>query len=136
MQNLLFSFEGRTSRAPYWYVQLALVIVQGAIVAFMYDTIIRPAMYSRYAMAEAAVEMNVVWLLLIPFYLVGLAVAVKRCHDRDKSGWWLLLGLVPVIGPIVLLVELGFRRGTPGPNRYGPDPLADCVPQSPGHTAR
>ena len=123
MQNLLFSFEGRTSRAPYWYVQLAIIIVQGAIFAFMYDRIVRPAMYSSYALAEAAMEMNFMWLLLIPFYLIGLAVAVKRCHDHDKSGWWLLLGLVPVIGPIVLLVELGFRRGTTGPNRFGPDPL-------------
>lgn len=124
MQNLLFSFEGRTSRAPYWYVHLSLVIIQGAIFAIMYDKIIRPALYSRYALAEASVEMNVVWLLLIPFFLIGIAVSVKRCHDRDKSGWWLLFGLVPLIGSIVLLIELGFRRGTPGPNRFGPDPLA------------
>ena len=54
----------------------------------------------------------------------ALAVSVKRWHDRDKSGWWVLLNLLPVIGWLWALVDNGFLRGTDGPNRYGPDPLA------------
>lgn len=52
-----------------------------------------------------------------------LAVASKRWHDRDKSGWWSLIGLVPVVGALWLIVENGFLPGTAGRNRFGPDPL-------------
>jgi uncharacterized membrane protein YhaH (DUF805 family) len=52
----------------------------------------------------------------------SIAVGVKRCHDRDRSGWFLLLGLVPILN-LWLLVELGFLEGTVGPNRFGlPEP--------------
>ena len=59
-------------------------------------------------------------LALIP----SVIVYIKRFHDRDKSGWWVLIGLIPIIGPIWLLVECGFLKGTPGPNRFGP-PVTD-----------
>ncbi|TGR16409.1 DUF805 domain-containing protein, partial [Mesorhizobium sp. M8A.F.Ca.ET.197.01.1.1] len=48
----------------------------------------------------------------------------KRWHDRNKSGWWTLIGLIPIIGGIWLLIELGILEGTRGANQYGPDPLA------------
>lgn len=57
--------------------------------------------------------------LIIP----GIAVAVRRLHDQDKPGWWLLLVFVPIIGAIVLLVFM-FLEGTKGDNQYGPDPKA------------
>jgi uncharacterized membrane protein YhaH (DUF805 family) len=53
-------------------------------------------------------------------------VHIKRFHDRDKSGWWLLIALIPLIGPIWLLIELGFLKGTPGANQYGP-PVSDLA---------
>jgi uncharacterized membrane protein YhaH (DUF805 family) len=49
----------------------------------------------------------------------SIFVHIKRFHDRDKSGWWVLMGLVPVIGALWFLIELGFLAGTPGPNRFG-----------------
>jgi uncharacterized membrane protein YhaH (DUF805 family) len=49
----------------------------------------------------------------------SIAVGVKRFQDRDKPGWWVLIGLIPVIGIFWLLFELGIQPGTPGPNRYG-----------------
>lgn len=52
----------------------------------------------------------------------NLVVGIKRCHDRGRSGWFLLIGLVPLLN-IWLLVELGFLRGTIGMNRFGADPL-------------
>ncbi len=57
-------------------------------------------------------------LLLWPWF----AIAVKRYHDRDESGWWSLIGLVPLIGPIWLLIALGLRSGTDGENSFGPEP--------------
>jgi uncharacterized membrane protein YhaH (DUF805 family) len=56
---------------------------------------------------------------LIPAILVD----IKRWHDRDKSGWWMLIALVPIIGTIWFLIELGFLAGTPGSNRFGPPPM-------------
>jgi uncharacterized membrane protein YhaH (DUF805 family) len=51
----------------------------------------------------------------------ALAVSVKRWHDRDKSGWWVLINLVPLIGMVWTLIENGLLPGTPGPNPYGED---------------
>lgn len=59
------------------------------------------------------------WSLIV--FIPSLAVAIRRLHDTDRSGWWLLIGLVPLIGAIVLLVFY-LTDGTRGPNRFGPDP--------------
>ena len=75
---------------------------------------------------------NTVLIVLLGIF-TGLAVLMKRCHDRDRSGWYLLWGLIPIIGEIWLLIELGFRKGTEGRNLYGPDPLAGK--ESPGAAA-
>jgi uncharacterized membrane protein YhaH (DUF805 family) len=55
---------------------------------------------------------------------ITIAVGIKRFHARNKSGVWVLIIFVPVIGGLWYLIECGFLRGTPGPNNYGPDPLA------------
>ena len=55
--------------------------------------------------------------MLIP----TLAVIVRRLHDIDRTGWWIFINLIPLIGTIVLLV-FALTPGTPGSNRYGPDP--------------
>jgi uncharacterized membrane protein YhaH (DUF805 family) len=60
----------------------------------------------------------------------SLAVAAKRFHDRDKSGWWVLIIFIPIVGIIWYIVELGCLPGTPGPNRFGSDPLG--APALPG----
>ena len=52
-----------------------------------------------------------------------VAIGVKRLHDRNKTGWWMLIILLPVIGGLWYLIECGFLKGTTGPNTYGPDPL-------------
>jgi uncharacterized membrane protein YhaH (DUF805 family) len=54
----------------------------------------------------------------------AIALYAKRWHDRNKSGWWTLIGFVPIIGAIWIIVELGCLRGTEGANTYGADPLA------------
>ena len=52
-----------------------------------------------------------------------IALYAKRWHDRGKSGWWTLIGLIPIIGGLWILIELGFLKGTYGSNQYGPDPV-------------
>lgn len=126
MKSLLFSFQGRVNRAPYWYVHLVLGVIQTAIFGALFAIIVYPAMQTRdpLAIQSALNTMNILSLLFFPLIWISLAVMVKRCHDRDKSGWWIFISLVPVIGAIWLFIDLGFLRGTPGPNRFGPDPLA------------
>lgn len=110
--RLFFSLRGRVSRRQYWlYGVLALLGL--ALLGHALLGIARvPAQ-----LAERIVNLLLIW--------PALAVSVKRWHDRDKSGWWVLLNLLPVIGWIWVLVENGFMRGTVGVNRFGNDPLAD-----------
>ena len=54
---------------------------------------------------------------------ISIAVGIKRFHDRNKSGVWILIIFVPLIGSLWYLIECGFLKGTTGPNNYGPDPL-------------
>lgn len=67
---------------------------------------------------------------LLPFFVgalilvAGIMLHIKRCHDRDKSGWWCLLLFIPIVGFIWAVVDLGILEGTKGENQYGPDPLA------------
>ena len=63
-------------------------------------------------------------ILVFVFLWPAVVISVKRGHDRNKSGWWVFINLLPIIGPIWALIEQGFRKGTEGPNDYGDDPLA------------
>jgi uncharacterized membrane protein YhaH (DUF805 family) len=100
------NFNGRASRSEFWFWGLFAVLV--GIVTQIIDAII--GMPLTNAIASLG--------LLLP----GIAVSVRRLHDLDRTGWWLLLALT-VIGVIVLLIW-DCMKGTDGPNRYGPDPLA------------
>ena len=124
MQNLLFSFEGRINRAKFWLVHVAMWIVVGLV----FGSVVGGAALSTDPEAALRSVGTVPGLILavvnILVFWVGLAAGVKRWHDRNKSGWWVLIGLVPVIGGLWYLIERGFLRGTVGPNTYGPDPLA------------
>jgi len=105
---LLFSFQGRISRKPYWIFNL--IILFGWMVLGLFtevspeiDQISRPQL------------MFMLWILW-----PSLAVQAKRWHDRNKSAWWILINFIPLIGPLWALIENGFLPGTPGPNRFGP----------------
>jgi uncharacterized membrane protein YhaH (DUF805 family) len=100
-------FEGRAVRSEYWWFALFNVLCLAA--ATLIDTLLGDA---------TIVEILVSLGLLVP----GLAVGARRLHDIDRSAWWLLVGLVPVVGGIVLIVWFA-TRGTPGPNRFGAGPL-------------
>jgi hypothetical protein len=68
-------------------------------------------------------------------FLPGLSVSVRRLHDLDRRGWWLLIALIPLIGGIVLIVVF-CQRGEPGDNRFGPDRLKEISLRRPARRRR
>ena len=105
-------FQGRSPRSEFWwfalfYLLLSLVI--GAVSALS-DVL------------GGILNLVVTLGLLVP----SIAVSIRRLHDTDRSGWWILLGLIPLIGTIILIVFY-VQRGTDGDNRFGPDPLGNVA---------
>lgn len=114
---LLTSFDGRINRAKFWAA--IGIFIALAIIGMIIDSILG----SRIDMGNGA-QLGIVGLIIsIASIYFALAVYAKRWHDRNKSGWWTLIALVPFIGAIWLIVELGILEGTRGANQYGPDPL-------------
>lgn len=112
---LLTSFEGRINRAKFW-AGVGILVAAG-IVATLIDLMLGIQIGGDQGIGVISLIVS-----LVSIYL-ALAIYAKRWHDRDKSGWWSLIMLVPIVGPIWLLVECGILEGTKGPNRFGPDPL-------------
>ncbi|MEO7917594.1 MAG: DUF805 domain-containing protein [Dokdonella sp.] len=115
-KNLLFSFEGRVGRGPYWMFLIVMLVVFGGLSALSVMTKLNAEDPSG-ASGMVSMPMIIASLALI---WPALAVQAKRWHDVDKSAWWILIGLVPVVGGLVALVFNGFIAGTPGSNRFGP----------------
>jgi uncharacterized membrane protein YhaH (DUF805 family) len=142
--QLLFSFTGRLNRKPYWLTTLAMIAIFLVLIILAFFVAGGAAALGGSG-SGLGIGLIILLLLYIPMLWIGLALGAKRLHDRNKSGWWLLLfwilpGILQGIGEqigslgIVLsliavgisiwgLVEIGFLRGTVGPNQYGPDPL-------------
>jgi uncharacterized membrane protein YhaH (DUF805 family) len=108
--NNYLNFEGRASRSAYWYFQLFFGLV--LVIAIIMDELI--ARSPSVGMLRFAVT--------LVFFLPLLTAGVRRLHDNDRSGWWMLLGCIPIIGDLILLVWQ-CNVGTNGPNRFGADPL-------------
>ena len=103
-------FSGRSQRSEYWYFVLFYMLIYIALTAVDY--------FAGLGAAGIGLLSTIFSLaMLIP----SLAVSVRRLHDTDRSGWWILIGFVPVIGFIVLLVFF-VMDSTPGSNRFGPNP--------------
>ena len=62
-------------------------------------------------------------LTVFPLLLWGIIIQIKRWHDLDRSGWWVLVNLIPGLGGLYTLIMCGLIKGTSGPNKFGPDPL-------------
>jgi uncharacterized membrane protein YhaH (DUF805 family) len=140
-----FSFNGRISRKTWWCYYFLLP--NGFIIAAgLFD-----------AHFQERDQISVVSIVALSTYILGFSGQVKRWHDLDKTGWWACLAMIPpfigfwyffflvvrekgsplgwvlvyfipILGSLWSFFIAGFLRGTPGPNRFGPDPLA---PQSP-----
>lgn len=107
-------FDGRARRMEYWmFVLINCLIV---VVLSVVDTVV--GLFSLGNSVGALTGLY--WLVVL---VPGIAVTVRRLHDTDRSGWWALLALLPVLGTIVLFVFC-VLDGTPGPNRFGENPKA------------
>lgn len=109
IKEILFSFSGRIPRKTYWYAFLGVVAATFVIMFIA-------------ALLSGASESAVIvisFIMYIPLMWVSLAIQVKRWHDRNKSGWWVLIGFIPLIGPIWALIENGFLAGDETENRFG-----------------
>lgn len=113
--RLLFFFQGRIPRRVYWGAYLSTTLF------FYLGMFVLGAVFGEESTA-AGVGF---FALYLPMLWVFLAITVKRWHDRGKSGFWVLIGFIPIIGGIWQFIETGCLRGTVGPNEYGEDPTGD-----------
>ena len=105
----LFSPKGRIGRLTYFFIVLANMVIS-AVLGVISE-----------AVGDAGAVLVVI--VIIPVIWVGIMAIIKRCHDNGWSGWLALLAPIPIVNIIFGLIML-FKKGEPGSNRYGPDPLA------------
>jgi uncharacterized membrane protein YhaH (DUF805 family) len=101
-------FEGRATRKEYWMFFLYNFLI-ALILGFILGIFRQPSL------------MFLVWIYDLAVLIPGIAVAIRRLHDTNHSGWWVLIGLIPIIGQIWILILL-VSDSTPGDNKYGPNP--------------
>lgn len=117
-KQILFGFEGRIPRSKFWMghlIWLGVFFVVGVVAGLLGGT-------SESGEGPPAILLVLVLAAYLPYLWSTLALQVKRWHDRGKSGWYVLVVLIPFVGGIWALVECGFLRGTVGPNQFGQDP--------------
>ena len=109
-------FKGRSTRREFWlfYLQSILVIIAAGLLAEIAKAL---------GASEAIIGfMTIPFVLIVLFMILAqLAAGVRRIHDHDKTGWFILLGMVPLVGWIFFLIMM-LTPGTPGENSYGYDP--------------
>ncbi len=98
------NFSDRAARSEYWYWVLFVIIAEIVTSIIDYGVI-------GYNVTTALFGLAVI--------LPGIAVSIRRLHDTDRSGWWVFLACIPLIGAIILIIWY-CTAGTPGPNRFGP----------------
>ena len=103
-------FQGRARRKEYWmFALINTLLIIGVIIL---DGVLETPKVAEFGILTAVY----VLFVLIP----NLAVSVRRLHDTGRTGWWLLIGVVPIVGPLVLLV-FNVLDSAPGSNEYGPN---------------
>ncbi len=102
-------FQGRSPRSEYWWFYLSILVFYILIIV----------------LAAVVPLLGILGILMLAFIIPSIAVSIRRLHDLDKSGWWLLLGMIPVVG--LILLYWFCLKGTEGDNRFGPDPLGNVA---------
>lgn len=118
------SWKGRASRSEFWY--FVLFYMSSAIVALIIDvtlgtsyTYLNPSTETTSSLYYGYIYTLTALILFLPY----LSVTVRRLHDKDRSGWYYWILLIPIVGFILFIVSLA-SRGTAGDNKYGSDPLS------------
>jgi uncharacterized membrane protein YhaH (DUF805 family) len=124
--SALFSFDGRLRRLHFWLFAIALAIANSIVGSLTFFPAIMAAAASgdpeQIVVAYGSPGSLIFWAWWLVMLWPSLALDIKRLHDRNRSGWFLFIVLIPIIGVLWLLIELLFLDGTPGPNRFGPSP--------------
>jgi len=107
-------FKGRSRRSEYWFIQLFLIITNLAAAAI--DLALMGGDVDRFIANGGGGILGLIWILVTT--LPALAVLVRRLHDTGRSGWWALIGLVPLVGGVVLFV-FSVLDSTAEENQYG-----------------
>lgn len=112
-------FKGRSRRSEYWYVQVFLVVTNLAVAGI--DLALMDGDVDRFIANGGGGIVGLIWIFatIVP----ALAVLIRRLHDAGKTGWWALVGFIPLVGAIVLLV-FTVTDSSPGENKYGTSPKA------------
>ncbi len=118
LKNKYAMFEGRASRSEFWYYTLFYFIL--SFVAGMIDVFLINPMLGM-PVSEAGQGGLLQFILALALLIPTIAIGVRRLHDIGKSGWWLLIGLIPIVGFFVLLYFYVLDSQI-GPNAYGPSP--------------
>lgn len=116
-------FSGRSRRKEYWMFALLQVIVSIILTALIFSggMAFDPATGAPAFGSTFYIGVGLMLIYVLATFIPSLAVMVRRFHDQDKSGWFVLLSFIPYVGGIVVLVFMCLE-GTRGPNRFGPDP--------------
>jgi uncharacterized membrane protein YhaH (DUF805 family) len=117
--NLLLGFSGRIGRLQWWLGQLAIL---GVLLVGFTIVVMSVGATNIDETTLPASAFVIIGLTLIVTTWINIATTVKRFHDRDKSGFWFFIVLVPYVGAIWQIVECGFLSGTQSINRFGPPP--------------
>ncbi len=120
-------FSGRSRRKEYWLFALLVFAVTFAL-ALLIGVFDHRSMMADGNPFMAGSAFALIGLFVLAIIIPSIAVQVRRFHDQDKSGWFVLLNLIPYIGGLIVLVFMCLE-GTRGPNRFGEDPKAG----EPGH---
>ena len=113
-------FKGRSRRSEYWWIQLFLVLTNLAVAAI--DLALMDGDVDRFVANGGGGIVGLIWILVT--IVPALAVLVRRLHDTGKTGWWALIGFVPLIGGIVLLVFTVLDSDA-GENKFGVSPKGE-----------
>ncbi len=111
------NFRGRTRRSGYWWTFLFLVLA--SIALWFIDLQLFSGVWSQELLDQGSGPLSIVFGLAIIVPVISLGV--RRLHDTGRSGWWVLLGFIPIVGGIILLVFY-VQDSQPGSNAYGPNP--------------
>jgi uncharacterized membrane protein YhaH (DUF805 family) len=116
-------FDGRSQRQEYWMFVLfeVLLFLFGLTIMFAVAVAETSGPKTDQFPAATVIIVLVLFLIYLALFIPMLAVRVRRFHDQDLSGWFVLLGFIPYVGWLIILVFMCID-GTPGPNRFGPDP--------------
>lgn len=111
----LLKFDGRIRRMGWWIAGIAVTIISGVV-----DNIRDQDDQNIIVLLVLAIVGLVIWL-------IGISISVRRWHDHNMSGWWLLVNFIPIIGWVYTLIMLGFMSGSRGSNKYGPPPEEGAI---------